>query len=205
MKKIFVYTLLLTFCCCAENAPRQSYLKSDELIDMHFNKYQITDLEKLMAFFESEICGTVPSTPEEAITCYKAYGKLLADRSSFGNMDLKIPLEKQNRLLEEIRPVTFEAIWVKANDDANTTSNGLFGLKYGGQYANFLKHFAKENETIQQYVDVFDQAGIITPSMIANVLLDYEKFGIEDQRGRLALAIHYLTLNRMFAEAEALE
>jgi len=209
MKKLlpllFTGLFLFLFSNCAEDAPRQAYLKSDDLISLHFNKYQIKDLESIMAFFETEICGSVPTTPEAATVCYMTYGKTLSDKGSFGNLGLSLSLDKQNEMMEKLRPVTYEAIWVDGKKADTIAPDGVFGLKYGGQYANFLKNFGKENEAIQQYADVFEQSGIITPSMIANVLLGYEQFDLEEQRGRLFIAIHYVTLNRMFAEAESRE
>ncbi len=194
MNKYLPVLFLLFIFGCAEDAPRQGYLKSDALIALHFNKYQIKDLETVMAFFEEEICGTVPTSPEEAIACYKAFGKRLSEKGNFGELDLGLSLEKQEAILSSLRPVTYDAIWL---DVIQTDEDDKFGLRYDGQYVNFLKNFSKENIAIKQYIDVFEQAGNITPSMIANVLLDYEQFGLEDQRGRLFLAIHYVTLNRM--------
>lgn len=202
MSKYFPFLFLLVFSLlfigCAEDAPRQGYLKSDALIPRHFNKYQIEDLEKLMAFFEEEICQTVPATSEAAVDCYLAFSKSLADKGNFGDLNLGLSLEKQQAIMDSIRPVTFNALWLDQETYAGTASS--FGLNYDGQYATFLKVFGRENEAVKQYFDVFDQAGHMTPSMIANVLLEYEKFGLEDQRGRLVLAIHYLTLNRMMTE-----
>jgi len=200
MNKYLSLLLLFLLIGCAENAPRQGYLKSDDLIALHFNKYQIKDLETVMAFFEAEICPQLPTTPEAATDCYKAFSKSLSDSGNFGDLKLGISLEKQIEVMASIRPVTFDAIWLDGKVKIQSDSTASFGLKYGSQYSNFLNSFGKENEAVKQYFDVFDQRGGMTPSMIASVLLEYEKFGLEDQRGRLVLAIHYLTLNRMFGE-----
>ncbi|MFT6020572.1 MAG: hypothetical protein ACI9CQ_003378 [Saprospiraceae bacterium] len=196
MNKYLLFLFLLFFFGCAEDAPRQGYLRSDELISRHFNNFQIDDLETIMAFFEKKTCQTVPTTPGTAIDCYKAFSKSLSVEGSFGELDLGLPLEEQKEMMTTLRPVTYNAIWVDRNQ-IQTDTTAKFGLKYGGQYANFLKAFGKENEAIKQYIDVFDQVGNITPSMIASVLLEYEKFGLENQRGRMVLAIHYVTLNKM--------
>lgn len=204
MNKILSILVLICLVSCAPDAPRQGYLRSDALIKLHFNNYQIKDLETVMSFFEIQICGSLPASPESAADCYKAYLKNLSANSNIGEMNLNLPINLQDQTLASIRPVTFDGIWVRKPEIDFNENNNSFALKYGGQYNNFLNAMAKENEAIQQYVDVFNQAGTITPSMIANVLLNYENFDLDQQRGRLFITIHYLTLNKMFSEAEEL-
>jgi hypothetical protein len=199
MYKLSIFLLLL-LTACTPDAPDQGYLAKEKLIKTHFNKYQIADFEKLMVFFERHICGEVPATSAEAKDCYTAFLKKLSEQTEMGDMNLGLPLAEQNALMAEIRPVSFDGLWQKGLVSDSLGMANKFGLKYEGQFHYFLKNFGEENEAVQQYVAVFDQAGVITPSMIANVLLNYDAFELEQQRGRFFMAIHYLTLNKLLGE-----
>jgi hypothetical protein len=200
-KSVLLLSLLFLLSTCGNDAPDQGYLTKEDLIKSHFSKFQIEDFEKLMVFFEQQICGTLPATSAEAKECYIAYLKKLSEQTNMGDLDTGISIAEQNTMMTGIRKVSFDALWHKGSASDSLSMNNKFGLKYEGSYHYFLKSFATENEAVQQYVAAFNQSGTITPSMIANVLLNYEAFEIDKQRGRFFMAVHYLTLNKAFAEA----
>ena len=202
MKKWLALITCISMMACADNSPHNKGLQHTKLVKQYFNKYQKADLEKILAFFESQICEPDQTSPENIFDCYNNYLAQLAENSAFGNLDPKISLEEQDTLINNLHKVTYTSIWSDGKTNTSATPNGLFGLKYGDRYHRFLSALGKENEKIKQYEATFQKTGTITPSMIADVLVNYTEYDLTDLRVRLVIAIHYLTLNRTFSENE---
>ncbi|WP_442267004.1 hypothetical protein ACSIGC_04715 [Tenacibaculum sp. ZS6-P6] len=58
-----------------------------------------------------------------------------------------------------------------------------------------MNKYGKENKAVKDYVNNFNIASDFGPTMISQVIMNYEAFQIEDIKSKLLIAIHYLTLN----------
>ena len=62
------------------------------------------------------------------------------------------------------------------------------------KYAQFLQEVGKEHESIRAYETRLQQVGSISPSMVVDVYKNLDQFDLQDERVRLILSVHYITL-----------
>ncbi|MBK8627678.1 MAG: hypothetical protein IPN86_19590 [Saprospiraceae bacterium] len=73
-----------------------------------------------------------------------------------------------------------------------------------GKYLDYLeKEISQINPKTKLYIEKFSMAGDISPSIFADVVKNYGEYDIEDERIRLLIAIHYLTINHRNLEMKA--
>src|SRR5690606_37030705 len=113
------------------------------------------------------------------------------------NFEIKIPFSEQQKLYDSISDSTFNQIWCLGKSWKRDSPDTLkhIGLRYDGKYSEFLKSFGKENKVIQGDYQTFEDAGAISPSMVAGLLFNYEDYDVRDIRIKLIVAIHYLTMS----------
>jgi hypothetical protein len=66
----------------------------------------------------------------------------------------------------------------------------------------FLKTFGEEDSVINNYYNSLDIAGDISPTMFADLAINYKNYNLKDPKIRLIIAIHYLTLNDKYERKE---
>ena len=69
-------------------------------------------------------------------------------------------------------------------------------------YIKFLEDVGKENEKVAFYHDRFMQVGDISPTIVAFMMKEINEEDVMDERVRLMMAIHYLTLNEKNVERQ---
>ena len=95
MKKWLLFFFTLNMVSCASENVEQQGLSQNKLVKQYFNKYQRGDLEKVLTFFEEEICTQQKLTLEPVMDCYTAYLNDLSKAEGFGKLPLHISLERQ--------------------------------------------------------------------------------------------------------------
>ncbi|WP_346860149.1 hypothetical protein [uncultured Draconibacterium sp.] len=198
-------TLILTmFFVLSCTTQKSRDLSNDNLITMTFSATEINDLVIIQDFFDNCI-GLAENEKQDNID--KVYFDFFQQNSDITKAtDLKIPIdfEKQKGLYNQIDKKTFEDIWsidrfIKR--DSNDTLKNV-GLNRHGKYFEFLKLLGGQDSTINKYYNTLEVAGDISPSMVADLAINHEKYDIKDPKVRLVIAIHYLTLNDKFERKE---
>lgn len=195
MKKI-IYTLLFLILINCSTKKESNSLYSDTLIQKTFTKNEIKDLQKILDFFNSEICK---STQENINNCYLNYcSRIGTEIKKHGIYKTHIDFEKQYKIYKQINSNTFSEIWLFQQSlplrERKDTLKYL-GFNNNSKYIKFLNEYGKENKAVKDYVNNFNISSDFGPSMISQVIMNYEAFQIEDIKSKLLIAIHYLTLN----------
>jgi len=194
MKKI-IYILIaffLTNCTFESN----SDLSSDILIKKTFNKSEIKDLQKILDFFNNEICN---SDYKKLNQCYENYClEIISQIEKTVAFNTNLNYEKQRDLYNKISNNTFKEIWrfqksLPIYERKDTLKYLVFN--YEGKYRKFLNEYGKENYAVKNYAENYNVSADLGPAMIAELSMNYKSFRINELKTKLVIAIHYLTLN----------
>lgn len=174
-------------------------LATEPTINSVYSQNEIEDLTTILDFFESQICQIYKLDGENTLDCYRSFFEQMKSLMETGEFDTKISFEKQKELYQQISKSTFDKIWtytwvIKNTQDSRDTLKSII-WNYEGKHIDFLKVFAEDNDVVKRYIDANLASGDISPMMIADIQMFYEKYDINDIRMRLLIAIHYLTLN----------
>ena len=203
MKKIIYIIILTILISCSTSEKRE--LKSNKTISEIFNKSEINDLQIILDFFNGQICDSNKLNNDYLNKCYEKYcSEIKSEMILNGGFNPKIDYEKQLELYEKIDKANFNKIW-KIGKSYNLRTKENFKhleLNYKGKYLDFLKKYGEENKTIHSYYESIINAGDISPSTSAILILNYKLIKPADIRSKLIIAIHYLTLNDNFNRKE---
>jgi len=196
IKKLLLLLLLLS--CCKED---KTLGKSPTIMKL-FNKHEILDLERILTFFDNQIIGEFKS--KSLRKNYSLFHEKSLKRLDSGEIYLGFSYEKQDKLILELKKSTFKKIWDlgKSYNNNNKDTTSIINLKVDGNYMKFLEIIGKENIAIKKYVDDLTFNYDITPSQSYFFVNNYDSIDIKDERIRLMIAIHYLTLNNIYGKRE---
>ena len=205
-KKMKIQTVLISFIIlvigCQSN-PKS--LRDYEEVNKIFQEKEIEDLERIVDFFNESICKSEKLENTNVLDCYELYFKRMRKAEETGIVEIQIPYQEQEKLMREIDLNSFNQIWSYGKTwRKNSDTLEVVNIKYDGKYIKFLKEFGKENIKAKNYVDRFEAVGDISPSMFADVLMNYKEYDVRDERIKLLIAIHYLTQNEQYKIHEKL-
>ena len=164
-----------------------------------FHEEEIRDLAKIIAFFNEAICKSEHLDNSNVLACYERYFRRMQEAEETGNLAINIPRQEQETLLREISPGTFEQIWAHGKAWAKGTDTlDILNIKPEGKFMAFLQAYGKANPKAKDYAEKFEVVGDISPSMIADVLINHQAYDVRDERMKLLIAVHYLTLNGQY-------
>jgi hypothetical protein len=201
MKKIIVIGLLLIVSSCTKTSKS---LGEDSMISSIFNSNEIEHLEKVLSFFEKEICYGENLNKDNALDCYESFFARMDKQEELGIFDIQIPFDNQLKLYEQIDSSTFNQLWTFSWTWRLNAPDSLKSIRFNpnGKYVDFLKTFGQENKLIGEYYTSYETAGDISPSMIMSILKMYKDYNLNDIRIRLFISIHYLTMNDQYERKE---
>ncbi len=202
MKKIYqIIALLVLIGCSTSNREK---LESNSTITTVFNKSEIRDLTKILEFFNEQICAAQNVDKNNLLDCFQSFFMRLAEADQTGSIEIRIPYEEQQNMYKQISDSTFNQIWLfeKIWNRHSTDTLKHINYKYDGKYVEFLSALSKEDEVIRNYYENFKALRGISPSMVAELVKNYDFYNINDIRIRLVVAIHYLTMNDQFERNE---
>lgn len=189
-----IFTIFLLNC-----GTKAQDLQSNSTIRELFNATEIVDLNKIMTFFEEEICSDLTDITD-VNECYTNFFSTLRTAVEEGEFPIDIDYEKQHNMYNELNGSTFVNIWTinrslryKSKDTLQT-----IGYLYDGKFAKLLERTGRDYSTIKDYFETFKVTGEITPSIAANFIINSSKLNLNDPRIKLIVAIHYLTLNDQY-------
>ncbi|MCX7549182.1 hypothetical protein OS188_14590 [Xanthomarina sp. F1114] len=184
---IGVTNLLVSLSCNAQYS-------ATELKD-NFTTEQISDLNKITAFFQNQICDNKNS---DFKTCFS---KILPELLEYGWQPIleKVDFEKQKELYNSISKSTFNEIWEfgKATYPKTGLELKSIGSKYNGKYQKYLTELGKNNAEIKEYAERliaagdFESMGLLQQQIYKNP----NNFDLNNPNIQLLIAIHYLSQN----------
>lgn len=197
MKNNLLLLGLIILCIsCTKQFPASKFVQNKT-----FSDNDTKELLQLLASFDNTIVEIEKkSNPMEA---YDSFFKKMKDNTNNkGIIDVGISLEKQKELEKMVNKNLSKELWsnmysLKRKDSIRVDSIAKPVLNPKGQFMNFLsKEVAKDDQTIANAVKKIQMAGDISPSLFADMTVNYKNYNISDDRIRLMMAIHYLAINR---------
>ncbi len=180
--------------------PDQKSLIEYPQIGQVFDKHEIDDLDRIITFFNRTICRSENLEGSDVLKCYDLFFKRMKNGEQKGIIEIQIPQQDQEHLLDILNPTTINEIWSKYTiKNKSTVDIEILNLKTVGKYNRFLNEMGKENKNIRQYVESLEAVGEFTPFMVYDVLVNYSEYDVSDKRIQLFIAIHYLTFNKHFS------
>jgi hypothetical protein len=203
MKIQTIVISLIIFVIGCQSNPKS--LEDYKDVNKIFEANEIEDLEKIVDFFNESICKSENLESTNVLNCYEQYFKRMRKAEETGNVEMRISYQEQEKLMKEINLNTFNQIWTYGKTwKKGSDTLEVVNIKYDSKYIKFLKEFGKGNIKAKNYVERFEAVGDISPSMFADVLINYKDYDVRDERIKLLIAIHYLTQNEQFKIREKL-
>jgi hypothetical protein len=191
MKQLFIIGIILGLTNCSVG---QSRLEDDRTIKKSFSESEVQDLQLLYDFFNQSICDSERDIED----CYDDFFEKVRQAADSGSMYLHIPFEKQKEVYRKFQDSTFYQIWTFGKtwtrENPNDTLREVY-FKWDSKFMKFLKKAGKKDEFIKAYHESVEATGGPGPSIIAGIIMNYDKLNIEDLKVKFVIAIHYLTLN----------
>lgn len=198
MKQLLIIVLILGLTNCSVGQKR---LVDDKIIKKSFSESEIQDLQLLYDFFNQSISDSESDIED----CYDDFFIQVKQAADSGSMYLPIPFEKQKKVYDKFQDSTFYQIWAFGKtwtpENPNDTLREVY-FRWDGKFVSFLKKAGKKDEFIKAYHESVEATGGLVPSIIAGIIMNYEKLNIEDPKVKFVIAIHYLTLNDQYKRRE---
>jgi len=193
MRKIILIILTVFF---FSEISAQVTLKNDTIVKKYFDKSEITELLKLVSFFDKSVLKDCESK-EILDSCYVKYYSAIYEKAiSTGDIDFNIDNNELHEIVENLSESTFNKIW-SYHDFINKETGEhiqVLNILVRNDYMKLVNEMSKVDTTFQDYYDSVRSAGDISPSLISGVLYFCRKFDYKIERVRLFLAIHYSTI-----------
>ena len=202
MKKICYIVTLLFLIGCLNSC--QKRLESSSTLTEIFNESEIQDFSKILEFFDNEVCESEKVDSNNIYDCYKIFFKRMSQAVETGNIEIKIDFDSQKKLYNKISDSTFNQIWWfgKSWSEKKVDTLKYIDIRYDGKYVVFLNKLGRDYQVIEDYHKRFEAFGAITPSMINEIFVNYDQYDIKDERVRLMIAVHYLTIYDQYLRKE---
>ncbi|MEZ4888271.1 MAG: hypothetical protein R3E32_26310 [Chitinophagales bacterium] len=163
-----------------------------------FNQAEINDLRIILNFFDDVVCKSENVEKSNVLEAYEKYFKRMDETSTDMNVDIRIDGQRQQNLFQKIGSPTFNQIWTKSlQNSKKSVAFEAIELNSKGKYLKFLHEFGKNKPWVNAYYEKFNLSLSLSPSMIWDILRHHEKFDMTDERTKLVIAIHYLSLNEL--------
>ncbi len=207
--KLSILLILITLVSCHEE--KLNKLKTNKV----FSESETIELISLLDRFDKKICKIESKSEGNFKDCYDSFYKRILKEIETGDYDIGIDKENQKEIVELLNPKLRNEFWVYGKvmlnrRIPNTNSNETFPDSIQsihinkGKYLDYLeKEISQINPKTKLYIEKFSMAGDISPSIFADVVKNYGEYDIEDERIRLLIAIHYLTINHRNLEMKA--
>ncbi len=200
--------IMLVVC---QSCKKENRLQSNKT----FDETETKEIIELLNKFDNEICSIENQAGNEISNCYQSFFERIWKEVETGNYDIGINEENHKEIIETLSPRLIKEFWREGqgvinrripNSKSRKTFPDTIQSIYitQGKYFEFLKNEVAEIDSkTEWYFERFNQVMDISPSLFADVAKNYELYNIEDDRVRLLIAIHYLTLNKQNLEYKA--
>lgn len=178
-----------------------SELAQNQTVKTVFSPGEIQDLEKILDFFETQICDLANVSRDSLYNCYQAFFKTVGKAQTTGVIYVPIPYAAQQQMYKELKGGGFNEIWMLGIglNKANGETIERMRLNPDGKWMKFLDELSRQVTIMDAYTKSFREERAMSSLMIENVLYNYHLYNMHDVRMRLFVAIHYLTLNDIYS------
>ncbi len=194
MAKLFTYSIIFIalFCKCSEQK------SSEGLINKHFTKSEIIELDKLSKFFIEQVSSSCDVNRRDCLSLY--FSKFKDLPASATTLDLMISQELESQLLTNIDQSVFNHIWTTCINQRILNKDSVVNVQticinQNGKFSKFLTEVIREHSSLKIYGKPFAIGAGYTASMNAILLKQPERFDFDSETEMLIVAIHILTLN----------
>lgn len=196
MKNLLLILFVLVAAGCSNRS--RDDLNSNSTIISIFSTSEIEDLNRILSFFENQICSDKKHAHTE--TCYKSYLKKVSENIDKGSIVINIPYEEQKVMFEQLNDSTFNQIWSYGEVTNQKTKDTLIELGYNpsGKYVKMMNEMSHDDNLMKYYYETWDEWRSLQIITSGKTLENYETYDIDDIRMKLVVAIHYLTMNDNF-------
>lgn len=201
--KLILFTIPALLFACQNHLQKPSELKSNKT----FSESETEEIIDLLHSFDQEICKIENLENENVSACYRSFFERIKREIEDGDYEIGISEAGQKAMVGALSQELREEFWRAGrsiinrripNDDSGRTFPDTVQSIYfaDGKYLKFLEEeVSGKNPQVKQYVDNLRRTMGISPSVFADVVFNYKAYDVKDERIRLLIAIHYLTLN----------
>ncbi len=192
MRIIFIIFLSVSsFNCSSQTTSRE--------MKNHFSTEQISDLNKIIDFFKSQICADTQLTDFKS--CFENLPHLVDN--GYSPIFERVDFTNQKELYKSISKNTFDEIWMfcpTKNYLTDTEYESLCAAGFGKKYSNFLTEIGMKNKSVADYADRLIESGDFgfTLYFPQQVYSNQTDFDLTDINIQVLLSIHFLSINDQF-------
>lgn len=208
--KLSLISILTIFLSC-QNEPSNK-LQGNQI----FTPSETAEIISLLNKFDDEICKIESTSGEDILACYHSFFERILKGVESGNIEIGISEKSQREIVESLNPDLRNEFWgygkgVLNRRIPNTNLSEIFPdtVKYihltKGKYFEYLiKEVSELDPKTKQYFEKLNKVmDSSSPSIVADIIKNYSEYDITDERIRLLIAIHYLTMNHEHLERVA--
>ena len=170
-----------------------------------FDQPETQQLVKLLDKFDQALCRIESKNQDNVEDCYKSFFNRIWNEVQQGGYDVGIDKETYEDIVSVLSDELKNKIWFQGvgiinrrypSNSRNIYPDTVVSLSIGHtDYFEYLQNeVAGINSNTKLYVDRLEATGSISPSMFADVVENYTQYDVTDDRLKLLIAIHYLTL-----------
>ena len=176
-------------------------LPQDTILTQYYDTEEIEQLDAIVAFFDKHVLQACQGSDSLAVCYQQLFDRLL----NSDTLDVGVPFGEQNEFqLSNLDRSLFHSIWTYSASRAhepNGDSQYYNDINYnrGGQYWRFLREVSGAEPYFRKYVEPVEAAGDLPPSLYTGFAYNPSGLDFNDERHRLILAVHFLTVNNRIA------
>jgi hypothetical protein len=175
------------------------HLKDAQEVRQVFDEEEIRQLEQILDFFHATICEVTQVDPRDILSCYEAFFEWMHHKViDLGDGSLPIDNHRYKELLNQLDLPGLHIFWWDTDMAMPTQEGPSLAARIDGKFVSFLTEYSKVNAVASRYTSQFRSAGEFTPSMFADVVINYKDFDVRDDRMKLLVTMHYLMIHQVF-------
>jgi hypothetical protein len=150
-----------------------------------FSEVELSELNQMVDAFDHILVQGFDTKSE--FDAYMKFSEIVEEEIS-----LTLPIGMEALGIEVMNYKVFSKIWRHYEvDSRNKEKYNIFGTS---DYIKYLKRLGEDSDFLQVYAQSLEDAGDISPALIAGFAVNIELLDLTDRNNRLVFAIHYLTL-----------
>lgn len=157
-----------------------------------FTEGEIKELQILVEEFDDYICQRFGTSSSNVAKCYRAFTTYYQGFEDNGDLSFVMDSSDQSHFLELLSKSLMKKLWTVS--PTPHTFQGRLQISNRSAYWDYLKTFCKSDETLSHHKNRIEQVGDISPSVIAQFVINQSSLNFKDDEVRLFMAVYYLGL-----------
>ncbi len=170
-----------------------------------FSKTETSQIVDLLDRFDVEICRIEDVSNENIVECYQSFfARIKNELESESEYSTGISDVAYARILKALSPELYNDFWTQKenilyqaipNTDFIQDTIQSIGLSQGKYIDYMLNEVSPDLPSVAQYINALIPDMEISKFHFGYIAINYEALDVADERVRLLVAIHYLTLD----------